>query len=99
MKVGDEVVLGAMVNNRFHPIQHNSKHSPNHPCRGVVTKITETFTFITSTGTDWRIRNIPLEGHRHDVVLPLEQGKQSYRDMLETNEVEPELLNQYVGEL
>lgn len=51
-KPGDEVV----VFNGNHPCQHNSQHSPKHPCRGKVLKIGRLLFHVQSTGAPLKIR-------------------------------------------
>ena len=99
IKLNDEVVLGSMVGGNFYPMQHNSKNSPNHPCRGTVTKITKSFTFITSSGADFKIRHIPLEGKRHDVILPIPEARKLYRNSLSGSHRSVEFVGRCVADL
>ena len=91
-KVGDEVVLMSVytsgplapTNIAFgYPCQHNSKHSPKHPCRGKITKIGRKYIHVQSCYTTGMRARPYVENTEGVFAVPVEEAKKLYRRNME----------------
>jgi hypothetical protein len=97
-KVGDEVVIGVFIGGFYAPVQHNSKHSPEHPCRGTVVSVGPKWVRVSTTGAPWPVHRTPATETSY-IVLPPEEAKPLYRAALAHYGRDPKFIDKCVASL
>lgn len=81
LKVGDVGVFFYGPADFQHPLNHNSREFPGHPCRTTVLKIGRKWVHCSSLGAPIKAS---VDGS-HNRVLPLEEAKAKYEADLTAN--------------
>lgn len=88
---GTEYVYGTLyADGSFRPIQCNTLHNPNHPCRVTPVRVGPKWSYALVSGSD-KPKKLATDG-----LLSIEDAKRGYRQAFGPNHPRPDFVDQCV---